>query len=121
MGKTFNRLMKVIHSIEGDYKKVIIAPWKSKQPNMEVLKYIKGGTCSETEVGKYRYTVIEGKNREGRPYVRIQLSIADDVTWDDWYSTLRGSWRKKGEKQLRICSSDFVDPLWFGWIRRNTW
>ena len=41
--KTVNTLMKLIHDIEGYAKKFKIAPQKSKQPNLEVLKYMKGG------------------------------------------------------------------------------
>ena len=41
--KAVNALLKVIHGIEGDAKKVKIAPCKIKQSNLEVLKYIKGG------------------------------------------------------------------------------
>ena len=41
--KSVNVLIKVINGIEGDANKVIIAPWKSKQPNLDVLKYIKRG------------------------------------------------------------------------------
>ena len=43
MGKAVNAMMKVIHGIEGYTNKVKISPWKSKQRNLEVLKYIKGG------------------------------------------------------------------------------
>ena len=53
VGKAVNELMKVIHGIEGDSNRVKISPWKSKQPNLEVLKYIKGGKNTEVEVGKY--------------------------------------------------------------------
>ena len=42
VGKAVNALMKVIHGIEGYANKVKIAPWKSKQPNQEFMKYIKG-------------------------------------------------------------------------------
>ena len=41
MGKAVNALMKVINGIEGSANKVKISPWKSKQPNLLVLKYIK--------------------------------------------------------------------------------
>ena len=43
VGTAVNALMKVIHGIEGDAKKFKISPWKSKQPNLEVPKYIQGG------------------------------------------------------------------------------
>ena len=45
--------MNVIRGIECDANKVKREPWKSKQPNLEVLKYIKGGRYPKTEVGKY--------------------------------------------------------------------
>ena len=80
-------MMKVIHGIEGDAKNVKMSPWKIKQPNLEVLNYIKGGNYPKEEVGKYLYAVREVKSREGRQYVRIQLLVAHDVTWDDWYTT----------------------------------
>ena len=57
VGKAVNELMKVIHGIEGYANRVKIAPWKSKQPNLEVLKYTKGGKYPESEVGKYVYVV----------------------------------------------------------------
>ena len=57
MGKVVNALAKVIHGIEGDSNKVKTEPWKSKQPNLEVLKYIKGGKYPEIEVEKYVYAV----------------------------------------------------------------
>ena len=82
-----------------------------EKPNLEVAKYIKGGKYPEAEVGKYVYEVREGKSREGRKYVRIQLSVAHDVTWDDWYTTLIRSWMKKGEKQLKLFNLDCVGPL----------
>ena len=66
MGNVVNFLMKVKYGIEGDTNKVKIAPWKSKQPNLEFLKYIKGGKYPEAEVGKYVYTVREGQSREVR-------------------------------------------------------
>ena len=56
-------LYDVIYVIEGDSNKVKIAPCKIKQPNLEFLKYIKGGKHPEEEVGKYIYAVIEGQNR----------------------------------------------------------
>ena len=66
VAKAVNALMKVIHSIEGDANKVKIAPWKTKKPNLEVLKYIKSGKYPESEVGQYIYAVREGQYREGR-------------------------------------------------------
>ena len=57
VGKEVNDLMKVIHGSEGYASKVKTAPWRSKQPNMYVLKYIKGGKYPEAEVGKYVYAV----------------------------------------------------------------
>ena len=44
--------MKAIHIIEVDANKVKIAPRKSKQPNLEVLNYIKGEKYDKAEVGK---------------------------------------------------------------------
>ena len=120
VGKAVNALMKVVHGIDRYTNKVKIAPWKIKQPNMEFLKYIKGGRYPKTEVGKYVYAIREGKSREGRQYVSIKISLDQDVTWDDWYTTLRGHWTKKGEKYLKICNSDCGNPLWFGWPRRST-
>ena len=55
VGRSVNALMKLIHHIEGDANKVKIAPWKSKQPNLGVLKYTKGGKYPEAEVEKYVY------------------------------------------------------------------
>ena len=55
--KAFNTLVKLIHDIEGDVNKIKIAPWKSKQPNLEVLRYIKGEKYPEAEVGKYIYAI----------------------------------------------------------------
>ena len=52
VSKAVNTLMKVIHGIEGDSNKVKIAPWKNKQPYLDVLKYIKGWKCPNAEVGK---------------------------------------------------------------------
>ena len=43
VGEAANARMKIIHDIEGDSNKVKISPCKIKQPNMEVMKYIKGG------------------------------------------------------------------------------
>ena len=121
MGKGVNALTKVIHGIEGDAYKVKIAPRKSKQPNLEVLKYIKGGKYPEAEVGKYLYAFREGQSRKGKKYVRIKLSVAHDKTWDDWYTTIRGHWMNKGEKHLKICDSDCVESLYFGWLGSSTW
>ena len=55
VGKAVNALMKVIHGIEGDNNKVKILPCKINQPDLDVLKYIKGGKYHEAEVGKYVY------------------------------------------------------------------
>ena len=71
--------MKVIHGIEGDANRVKITPWKSKQPNLEVLKYIKCGKYPDAEVGKYTYAFREGQYRKGRQYVMIQLSVSHGV------------------------------------------
>ena len=87
--------MKVIHGVEGDSNKVKIAPWKIKQTNLEVLKYIKGGKYPVAEVSKYVYATKEGQSREGIQYVSIQLSVSHVVTWDDWYTTLISRWMKK--------------------------
>ena len=83
MGKAFNSLMKVIHYIEGDARNVKIAPCKIKELNLKVMKYIKYVKYPEAEVGKYVYSIREGQSRKGRQYVRIQLSISHDVTWDN--------------------------------------
>ena len=56
VGKAVNAMMKLIHGIEGYFNKVKIAPWKIKQPNLEVLSYIKGGKYPEAEVEKYLYS-----------------------------------------------------------------
>ena len=64
VGKAVSVLMKVIPGIEGYAKKVRISPWKSKQPNLEVMKYIKGRKYPEAEFGKYVYAVREGQSRE---------------------------------------------------------
>ena len=61
LGKAVNALMKVIHVIEVDSKKVKKKPCQSKQPNLEVLKYIKDGKFPEAEFGKYLYAVREGQ------------------------------------------------------------
>ena len=63
VGKAVNALMKVIHGIEGDSNNVKISPCKIKQPNLDVLKYIKGDKYPEGEVGKYIYDVREGQFR----------------------------------------------------------
>ena len=55
--KAVNALMKVKHDIEGDSNMIKISLWKSKQPNLEVLKYIKCSKYPETEVRKYLYAV----------------------------------------------------------------
>ena len=52
VGKAVNALIKVIHCIEGDANNFEMAPCKSKQPNLEVLNYIKGGKYPEAEFGK---------------------------------------------------------------------
>ena len=89
-------MMKVMHSIEGDSKKFKITPWKSRQPTLEFMNYIKGGKKPVAEVGKYVYDVREGKSRESRQYVRIQLSVDYNGTWEYWYTAIRGRWTKKG-------------------------
>ena len=76
-------MMKLIHGIEGYANKVKIEQLKSKLPNLGVLKYIKGEKYLDAEVGKYVYSVIEGKSREGRQYVWFQLPVAHEVTWDN--------------------------------------
>ena len=58
--------MKVIHGIEGDANKIKIAPCKSKQPKLEVMRYTKGGKYPEAEVGKYVYSVREGQSIKGK-------------------------------------------------------
>ena len=50
-------MVKVIHETEGDAKKVKIAPWKMKQPNLDILKYIKRGKYPDVEVVKYIYAI----------------------------------------------------------------
>ena len=57
VGKAVNVLMKVIHGIEVDANKVKTSPCKIKQPNLEVMKYIKGGKYPKAEVWKYIYSV----------------------------------------------------------------
>ena len=52
------------------------------------MKYIKVGKHPETELGKYVYDVIKGKYREGRKYVRFQLSVYHNVTREEWYKNL---------------------------------
>ena len=56
-GKVFYALMKLIHVIEVDSNNVRMAPWKSKRPNLDVLKYIRGGKYPEAKVGKVVYSV----------------------------------------------------------------
>ena len=51
VGKAANALMKLIHFIEGYSKKVKIAPWKSKYPNLGFLKYIKGENTPRQMLG----------------------------------------------------------------------
>ena len=85
------------------------------------MKYIKDGKYPEAEVGKYVCAVREVKSIEGRKYFRIQLSVAHDLTWNKWYTTLRGLWMKKGKKHLKLCNSYCVDPIWFGKLGRSTW
>ena len=63
VGKAVNALMKLINSIYGDSNKVKVAPWKKNQPNLEVLRCIKGGKCPEAEFGKYVYSVREAISR----------------------------------------------------------
>ena len=63
VGRAFNLLMKLMHVIEGDSNKVKISPWKIKQPNLEFVKYIKGGKYPKVEVGKCGYDVIEVQSR----------------------------------------------------------
>ena len=46
------------------------------------MNCIKSGKYPEAEVGNYVYAIIEGQSIEGRKYVRIELSVAYDVTWD---------------------------------------
>ena len=58
--------------------------------NLKVMNYIEGGKYPEVEFGKYVYSVREGQSREGRQYIREKLSLVHDMTWDDWYTILRG-------------------------------
>ena len=88
--------MKVIHDIEGDSNKVKITLFKIKQNNLEVMEYIKGVKYPKAEVGKYVYAVREVPSREGKQYVRIQLSVAHGVIWEECYTTLRVRFMKKG-------------------------
>ena len=113
-------MMKLIYGIEGYANMFKRSPQKNKQPNIYFLKYIKGIKYREAEVGKYVYAVREGKSIEGRQYVRIQLSVAHDVIWDNWYTTHKGHYMKKVEKQPKPYKSDCVDPLWFLWLVRST-
>ena len=64
VGKVFYGLMKVIHGIEGNAYKVKIIPWKSKKPNLDILKYTKEGKYPEVGVGKYIYAVRHQQYRE---------------------------------------------------------
>ena len=82
---------------------------------------MKGRKYPKLEVVKYLYAVREVKYREGGQYVMIQLSEAQDVTWNDWYTTLQGHWMKKGEKRFKLYNLGCVYPLWFGWLGRSTW
>ena len=63
VGNAVNVLMKVIHDIEGDANKFKIAPWKSKQPNLEILKYIKGVKYPRQKLG-HMYIPLERENPE---------------------------------------------------------
>ena len=45
---------------------------ESKEPNLGVLKYIKGGKYLNAEVGKYVYAVREGKSREVRKMLGLK-------------------------------------------------
>ena len=63
VGKVVNAMMKIINDTEGDSNRVKISPWKSKQPNLEVMKYIKGGKYPESEVSKCVYAVREEQYR----------------------------------------------------------
>ena len=110
-----------IHSIEGDASKLKIEPQKIKQPDLDVLKYIRVGKYPEVEVGKWVYAVREGQYCKGRQYIQIQIYVAHGVTWDNWYTTLRGQWKKKVENCLQICNLIYAEPLWFGWLVRSTW
>ena len=64
MVKEVNALIKVIHEIEVDANKVKISPWKFKEPNLGVMKYIKVRKYPEAEVGKYIYDVREGNTEK---------------------------------------------------------
>ena len=59
VGKAGNALMKVLHDIGGDANKVKIDLRKSKQSDLEVMKYIKDGKYPETKIGIYVYAVRE--------------------------------------------------------------
>ena len=65
---------------------------------------------------QYVYAVREGKFREGKQYVRIQLSVSHDLKWDNWYTTLQFRWMNKVENRLKLCNLECVDPLCFGWL-----
>ena len=85
------------------------------------MKFIKGGKYPEAEIGKYVYAAREGQYRQVRQYVTIKISVAHDVTWDNWYTTPRGRWKNKGKKHLKICNLECVEPLWFGCLGRIAW
>ena len=68
------------------------------------MNCIKSGKYPEAEVGNYVYAIIEGQSIEGRKYVRIELSVAYDVTWDYYYTTIRDRWMNKGEKHPKVCN-----------------
>ena len=51
----------------------------------------------------------------------IQLVVAYNVTFDYWYTTLRGCWMKTGEEHMKLLNSDCVEPPWFGWLGLSTW
>ena len=85
------------------------------------MKYIKDGEYPNAEVGKYIYAVRQKQSREGRQYVRIQISVAHDVTRENWYKTPRGRCMKKEQKQLKLYNLNCVEPLLFGWLDQSTW
>ena len=65
VGEAFNTLMNIIHGIEGDSNKVKIAPRKSKQPNLEVLKYIKGeNTLRQKVVNMYMTSDMDNPEKK---------------------------------------------------------
>ena len=77
-----NLLMKLIHCIKVDANKVKIVPWKSKQPNLEFMKYIKGGKYPNVEIGKFVYAVREVQYISVIQCVGIQLSVYHGMTLD---------------------------------------